>query len=156
MSWQTASIAAITDESGVAQIRRHFDIGAFGVHAWTAREACNGHPRAHTAGTTILATGATRCEPYRAAGWEIGAPALPLFAAADYAGAKEILVRGLEEFPESPMMLYNLACADARLGEREPAIEHPAAAAELDVRFKEYARKGEDLDSIRNAPGFPA
>jgi len=108
------------------------------------------------AGTTVLVVGAPRGEAYIPSGWEIGAPALPLFATGDYAGAKAILIEGLEEFPESALMLYNLACAEARLGERDAALGHLVRAAELESRFAEYARTDDDLESIRDAPEFPA
>jgi hypothetical protein len=36
------------------------------------------------------------------------------------------------------------------------ALDHLARAAELDPRFREYARTDEDLESIRDAPEFPA
>jgi mannose-6-phosphate isomerase-like protein (cupin superfamily) len=108
------------------------------------------------AGTTVLAVGATPGKAYVPTGWEIGAPALPLLASGDYVGAKAILVAGLEEFPESPLMLYNLACAEARLGARDEALGHLARAAELDPRFGEYARTDDDLESIRDAPEFPS
>lgn len=202
MSWQTAKLETITDDSGMAQVRRHFGVSAFGVNAWTAREdgatliqehaeeAGEGQEELYVvlsgaatftldgeqvnapsgtvvfvppavrrqatgvAGTTILAVGATPGEPYRPTGWEIGAHALPRMGAGDYAGAKEILVRGLAEFPESSLMLYNLACAEARLGEREAAIEHLARAVSLDARFGDYAKTDEDLESIRDAAGL--
>lgn len=202
MSWQVANIEELRGDRPEAYIRRHFDIAAFGVNAWTPREdgtiipehdemssgeeefylvlsgtatfalgeetveaptgtAIHVEPavtRSATgpAGTTILAVGATRGEAYRPTGWEIGAPALPLFASGDYAGAKEILLGGLAAFPESPMMLYNLACAEARLGEREAALTHVARAAELDARFAGYAQTDEDLESIRDDAAFPA
>ena len=107
-------------------------------------------------GTTVLVVGATPGKGYVPTGWEISAPALPLFASGDYAGAKAILIDGLEEFPESPLLLYNLACAEAQLGERDAALGHLARAAELDPRFREYARTDDDLESIRDAPEFPS
>ncbi|MCP9485778.1 MAG: hypothetical protein MSC30_07940 [Gaiellaceae bacterium MAG52_C11] len=203
MTWKTASIEAITDAAGMAQIRRYFDIGAFGVNAWTAGEAGAVLVQEHTesdgldqeelyvvlsgtatfvlgdekleaspgtlvfvppevrrsatgtAGTTVLAVGATRDVVYQPTGWEIGAPALPLFTAGDYAGAKALLTAGLNEFPESPLMLYNLACAEARLGERHDAVAHLVRAAALDARFAEYAQSDDDLATIRDDPSFP-
>ena len=108
------------------------------------------------AGTTVLMVGAPQGEAYVPSGWEIGAPALPLFASGDYAGAKTILIEGLEEFPESPLLLYNLACAEARLGERDAAIGHLVRSAALESRFANYAQTDDDLETIRDHPSFPA
>ena len=54
------------------------------------------------------------------------------------------------------VLLYNLACAEARLGENEAAIDHLAQAVALEDRFAELARDDEDLAAIRDDPRFPA
>jgi tetratricopeptide (TPR) repeat protein len=136
-----------------------FDLDGETVHA-TAGSVIHVSPEVRrkatgSTGTTILAVGATPGRAYVATGWEIGASALPRFAAGEYADAREILQRGLEEYPSSGLMLYNLACAEAQLGERGAALEHLARAAELEERFAEYAQTDDDLASLRDDPAFP-
>jgi hypothetical protein len=188
-----------------APLRRHFDVGAFGVNAWIAREAgeevvgehdeertgheelyvvVSGHATftasgddhdapqgsvlfvrnplvkrrivAHDPGTTILSIGAKRGEAYEPRPWEDNYDAILRFNVGDYAGAKQVMLDAIERRPEEAGFLYNLACAEARLGERDAAIEHLAAAASKEERFADAAQTDEDLASIRDDPRFPA
>ena len=45
---------------------------------------------------------------------------------------------------------YNLACAHARAGRPEVALEHARKAIELQEIFADYATKDDDLVSIRD------
>jgi tetratricopeptide (TPR) repeat protein len=118
-----------------------------------------GTTRAATAaepGTTVLAVGGRPGAVYEPRDWEINAEVLPLFERAEYAEAKRILVEAHEREPDAAGLLYNLACAEARLGEPEAALGHLARAVELAPRFAEFAQGDEDLASIRDDPRFPA
>jgi tetratricopeptide (TPR) repeat protein len=110
---------------------------------------------AQEAGTTVLSIGAKRGEAYAPLPWESNYDAVLLFADARYAEAKRVLLEALERRPGFPGFLYNLACAEARLGETEPALEHIATAAAAEPRFLEAAQTDEDLASIRDDPRFP-
>ena len=105
--------------------------------------------------TLILSVGATPGQAYEPLGWEVNAAVLPLFATGEYAEAKRRLVEGLESWPKAAGLLYNLACAESRLGETDAALEHLRAAVEIEPRFAEYAREDEDLEAIRSDPRFP-
>ena len=107
-------------------------------------------------GTVVLAVGAKPGEAFTPSAWEASAEAFPLFAAGEYGRAKEILVEENRKNPEFAGVLYNLACAEARLGETDAALEHVRAAVERDAQFAEYARTDDDLESIRADPRFPA
>jgi tetratricopeptide (TPR) repeat protein len=107
-------------------------------------------------GTVVLAVGAKPGEVFKPSPWEASADAFPLFAVGDYARAKEVLEEARRQHPEYGGVLYNLACAEARLGEAEAALEHLRAAVEREPQFGEYAKTDEDLDSIRDDPRFPA
>ena len=107
-------------------------------------------------GTTVLALGGVPGEAFRVSPWEYSSRAMRFFDEGDFAGARDFLARALEEHPDQPGILYNLACAEARLGERERALEHLGRSAELDGRFAEYAQDDEDLASVRDDPRFPA
>jgi tetratricopeptide (TPR) repeat protein len=111
---------------------------------------------AEEAGTTILTAGAKPGEAFTPSGWEENSAILPLFAAGEYAQAKERLVAALERTPEAGGLLYNLACAESRLGEREAALEHLGRAIQIEARFAEYAQTDDDLEAIRGEAGFPA
>lgn len=107
-------------------------------------------------GTTVLAVGGPPGAVYEPRDWEINAEVLPLFERAEYGEAKRILAEAHERDPDAAGLLYNLACAEARLGEREPALEHLARAVELAPRFAEFAQGDDDLASLRDDPRFPA
>ena len=107
-------------------------------------------------GTTVLAVGGRPGVAYEPREWELNAEVLPLFDRGEYAEAKRLLVEALEERPEAGGLLYNLACAEARLGEHEAALEHLAEAVRIAPRFAEFAATDDDLASIRDDPRFPA
>jgi tetratricopeptide (TPR) repeat protein len=70
--------------------------------------------------------------------------------------AIRIHVEALEELPENPALLYNLACMEARGGRHLDALLHLQRAVELDPQTAEWARKDSDFAAIMNEPGFPA
>jgi tetratricopeptide (TPR) repeat protein len=107
-------------------------------------------------GTVVLAVGAKPGVVFEPSDWEASSEAFPLFAEGDYAGAKAALERVLRDNPDYAGVLYNLACAESRLGETDAAIEHLRAAVDKDEQFREYAKTDEDLEAIRSDPRFPA
>ena len=104
----------------------------------------------------VLAVGGTPGEAFDVSTWELVFPAFPFFAEGRYDEAKRILLEALELRPDSPQILYNLACAEALGGEPEAALEHLNAAVEVDEIFREHAQTETDFDSIRSLEGFPA
>ena len=107
--------------------------------------------------TTVIALGGSPGHAYTPRAWEVNADALPLFERGDYAGAKRVLEQALDEYEEGAAgTLFNLACAEARLGERDDALAHLADAVAQDPRFADFAREDEDLASIRDDPRFPS
>lgn len=107
-------------------------------------------------GTTILSVGAKPGEAYSTLPWEENYDAILLFDEADYAGAKQVMLDALARRPGFPGYVYNLACAEARLGEHEAAITHLLEAVEAEPTYAEAAQTDEDLASIRDDPRFPA
>jgi hypothetical protein len=112
------------------------------------------HAVAKEAGTTVLAVGGVpgKHEP---SAWEYFFPALPAMRARDFDTARQILEDGLAE-KDSPVVRYQLACVEALAGNRDRALEELAAAVAGDERCREWARKDDDLASIRDDPRFPA
>ena len=68
---------------------------------------------------------------------------------------RQLLLEALEQSRGDGGLLYNLACAEARLGETDAALEHLAAAVEERPDLSELAREDEDLAAIRDDPRFP-
>jgi tetratricopeptide (TPR) repeat protein len=105
-------------------------------------------------GTTVLALGAKPGEAYQARGWEWSSEAFPLFGEERYQEAHDLLAEANRQHPDTPSVLYNLACAEARLGKEDEAVEHLARAIELYDGFTKIAREDPDLDSIREHPSL--
>jgi hypothetical protein len=106
------------------------------------------------AGTTVLAVGGVpgKLEP---SAWEYFFPALPAYRAGDFETAAEIVREGIAERGEHPVLLYQLACFEARGGHPEEALEHLTASVAGDKRCREWAADDEDFASIRADPRFP-
>ena len=107
-------------------------------------------------GTTILVVGGKRGEAFAPSPWERNAEAFQYWPTEEWGKAIEVLERFLAETPESAGVLYNLACAEARAGKTEEALEHVAAAVALESRFDQIAPTDDDLASIREDPRFPS
>jgi quercetin dioxygenase-like cupin family protein len=98
-------------------------------------------------GTTVLAVGGKRGEPFEPSAWELTFRASKL-PAADALRLFE--QEGAGYRTESASFQYNLACFRALAGEREGAVEALRHAFELDAeRVRQWAPGDEDLDSIR-------
>jgi tetratricopeptide (TPR) repeat protein len=104
--------------------------------------------------TRILAIGGRRGEPFQIMPWERSAPAFPYFASGEYDKALELLEEAMAEFPDDPTVLYNVACAESKLGRKAEALGHLRQAIEKGERFKELAAKDSDFDPIRGEPAF--
>jgi len=105
--------------------------------------------------TTILTAGGKPGEAYAPLPWEENAEIIPLFGTGEYAEAKRRLEEALARHPEAGGLLYNLACAESRLGERDAALAHLERAIELWPGFREAAAGDTDFDAIRDDPRFP-
>ena len=106
-------------------------------------------------GTTILAVGGGRDgEPYRPGGWEVWSPLRPLMQAGCH---EEVVSRAqplLDQEPQYPELLYNVACSEALLGRTDDALDHLRRAVDLLPEIRSYARADEDLTALRDEPAF--
>ena len=107
-------------------------------------------------GTTILVVGAKPGEVFTPSGWERSAEALRFWPTEEWDRAIEVLDGHLAETPEHAGTHYNLACAHARAGRPEVAIDHLVRAVEVQASFAEYAATDDDLATLRDDPRFPA
>ena len=185
-------------------VRRHFDIRAFGVNAYTAEEAGQrvveehreegGHEELYVviagratftldgeehdapagtlvhctpgtlrgavaaeAGTTVLGIGAKPGEIFEPSGWEWVFAGISLLDQGDEEGARRELQAGIDANPTAWQGPFNLACVEARLGNREAAFEQLERAAELDPEaVANYAPDDSDFASIMEDPRFLA
>jgi tetratricopeptide (TPR) repeat protein len=109
---------------------------------------------ANEADTKILAVGARPGEAFTPSPWELSAPSFRYFATGEYDKAAEVLEQAHAEHPDNGGVLFNLACAESRLGRKDDAIEHLRAAIAAEERFREVARDDSDFDPIRADPAF--
>jgi tetratricopeptide (TPR) repeat protein len=107
------------------------------------------------ADTVVLALGGKPGEPHKVSAWEAMFAAVPASQRDDWDEAIRIHDEALEEQPDHPALLYNLACMEARGGHHLDAIAHLRRAVELEPNWLETARGDTDFDSIRREPGFP-
>jgi hypothetical protein len=106
-------------------------------------------------GTTVLAIGGVRGQAFRVSPWEFAFASVPAYEAKRYDEAKAMIEKGLENHPGNTSLLYDLACIEALLGNRDAALDHLTQAA-ANPKLREHAQKDPDLDSIRDDPRFPS
>jgi tetratricopeptide (TPR) repeat protein len=109
--------------------------------------------RAVEDGTTVLAIGGERGAAFKVSPWEFAFAGVPAWEAERYDEAKALLLEGLELHAGNASLLYNLACVEALMGDKEAALEHLAEAAKNE-RFREFAKTDSDFDSLRGDPRF--
>jgi tetratricopeptide (TPR) repeat protein len=104
-------------------------------------------------GTTLLIVGGTPGEAYQPLPPQ-AAEAFAAYNAGDYEKAVEKQLSAAEQVPDHLIVLYNLACFEAKAGKIDDALGHLKAAAEKDREILELARDDTDLDSLRADPRF--
>jgi quercetin dioxygenase-like cupin family protein len=108
-------------------------------------------------GTAVLAVGAKPGVVFEPSLWE------DVFAANAYADkgdldrARQLMSDLVEQNPDAWQGFFNAACLEARLGDRDRAMEHFERALELEPeKAREFARTDSDFDLIRDDPRFVA
>jgi tetratricopeptide (TPR) repeat protein len=106
--------------------------------------------------TTVLAVGAKAGEAFTPSQWERSAPAFAYFATEEYDKAYEVLAAVHEEYPDDAGVLYNLACAESRLGRTKDALAHLEQSVTTTgaERFRAAAQTDPDLAAMREEPRF--
>jgi tetratricopeptide (TPR) repeat protein len=111
---------------------------------------------AEEAGTTIVIAGGKPGEAFAPSPWERNAEGFVHFANEDYDKAAETFEQFLTERPGDAGFLYNLACAESRLGRKDSALEHLRESVETEERYRADAATDPDFDAIRDDPEFLA
>jgi tetratricopeptide (TPR) repeat protein len=109
---------------------------------------------AREAGTTILTVGAKPGEAFTPIPWETSRDVVALLDGGRPAEAKTLLLDALERYEDKSVLLYNLACAEAMLGETHEALTHLEQAIAARPSLAEDAREDADFASIRDDPRF--
>jgi tetratricopeptide (TPR) repeat protein len=105
-------------------------------------------------GTTILSVGAKPGEAYRPLAWEVNRDVFALLDGGQHAEAKRMLNEALDRYDDRGGLFYNLACAEAQLGETDAALEHLCAAFGERPSLADNAREDADLNPLRDDPRF--
>jgi hypothetical protein len=106
--------------------------------------------------TVVLALGGKPGEAHQVSAWEAMFAAVPAAREENWVEAIRIHEEALDDQPEHPALLYNLACMEARGGRHLDALLHLQRAVSLETRWMEHAAKDSDFAAIRNEPGFPS
>lgn len=108
-------------------------------------------------GTTVLGIGAKPGEVFHPSGWEWVFAGVSLLDQGDEEGARRELQAGIDANPTAWQGPFNLACIEARLGNRDAALDQLERAAELDREaVAKYAPDDEDFVSVLDDPLFLA
>jgi hypothetical protein len=105
-------------------------------------------------GTTVVVVGNKAGVAYTPGAFEVNIDVFQLFQQDKIEQAKEMITDALGRYEDRGVLTYNLACAEARLGETDTAVEHLRAALELRPGLTDLARGDTDLDALRGDPRF--
>ena len=74
----------------------------------------------------------------------------------DFPRAVAIMADGLRQFPDSPEILYDLACFESLAGLPEACLVHLARALDLAPGIRPMAAADADFDAVRSHAQFLA
>lgn len=124
-----------------------------GTYVFVPDTATHRHAVAEEAGTTVLSFGGP--PTFKPSAWEWTFRASHL-KKTDRAAARKLLEDGLEAWPNSPSIFWELGCLEAVEGNSGAALEWLRKALEREPKLREYLETDEDLLSLREEPGFQA
>ena len=105
-------------------------------------------------GTTVLTVGGKPGEAFAPRAWEADRDVLAQLEAGRPEEAKRLVTEALDRYEDRSVLLYNLACAEALLGETDGALEHLREAIAGEPKAAEWAREDADLASLRDDARF--
>jgi uncharacterized Ntn-hydrolase superfamily protein len=80
--------------------------------------------------------------------------AMRLYNAANYSAATDIMAEVNNRSPNTPSILYNLACFECRAGHSAESLNHLRQAIKLESSWREFAKNDSDFEAIRDMPEF--
>jgi mannose-6-phosphate isomerase-like protein (cupin superfamily) len=101
--------------------------------------------------TTVLAIGGWAGRAFEPSGWEWRFEANARVVEGDSEGAMAIMADWLDDHPDDPRAIYNLACLECLLGRNDDSLTHLRRALELEPELEKWAREDPDLEPIREA-----
>ena len=108
-------------------------------------------------GTTVLGIGAKPGEVFQPSGWEWTFAGMSLLAQGKEEAARAEFEAGVAAYPDAWQGPYNIACAEARLGNSDAALEQLERAVKRDAEAVErYAPEDSDFAALRDDPRFLA
>ena len=114
------------------------------------------HATAAEPGSLVLAVGGQPGKAYEVSDWEDRFRARGEWSAGRREEALATIRKAAQDHPRDGATFYDLACMEAVIGELEAAVEHLQAAIALRPAARVWAQEAEELDAIRDHPGFPA
>lgn len=122
-----------------------------GTYVFVPDTATHRHAIAEEPSTTVLSFGGP--PTFKPSAWEWTFRASHL-KKTDPDAARKLLEEGLEAWPESPSLFYELGCWEAVQGNKEAALDALATALQREPRLREYLETDDDLSSLRDDPRF--
>lgn len=89
--------------------------------------------------------------------WQVGdlqAQAMRRYNEKNYSAAADLMTIANERSPDTPLILYNLACFECLSGLSTESISHLRQAINLESSWRESAKNDADFESIRDIPEF--
>ena len=124
-----------------------------GTYVFIPDPGSHRHAVADQPGTTVLSFGGPPTFTPSAWEWAFRAAAA---RRTDADAARVIVNEGLDTHPDSPSLLYELACLDSVGGRRQDALANLARAVASEPEFGSWARKDEDFQALHDDPEFVA
>ena len=117
--------------------------------------------RKATGDGTVLVVGAAPGEAYEGVdwgdAWQFHSASMAAYGEGRYADARDAVRNALEHRPDHAGLHYNYACFAALAGDSgDETFAHLQRAVELLPRFREDARRDDDLAALRDDPRFEA
>lgn len=115
--------------------------------------------RKATGDGTLLVVGATPGEAYQGIdwgdAWQFHSESMTAYGEERYADALEAVRAALEQMPDHAGLNYNYACFATLAGDTsDGTFAHLKRSVELHPRFRDDARRDDDLAGVRDDPRF--
>ena len=122
-----------------------------GTYVFVPDTATHRHAVAEEPGTTVLSFGGPPV--FKPSAWEWTFRAAEL-KKADPDAAHKLLEEGLEAWPSSPSIMYELGCWEAQNGDKQKALDYLREAVDKEPKIRDWMREDDDLTPLRDEEDF--